>query len=111
MSKFGFHIQKDNQIDFDKADRSLAMRIAKLEPSFNLCINCGTCAGTCSAAQFTDFSFRKICTLVKRGLTEEVKDQLKHCMMCGKCQLACPRNVNTRNIIFQLRKAFVEPEK
>jgi heterodisulfide reductase subunit C len=106
MNKFRFHIQKDNQIDIDKADRSLALRMAELDPTFNLCINCGTCAATCSAAQFSDFSFRKICTLVKRGLTGEVKDQLAHCMLCGKCQLACPRGVNTRHILMQLRKAI-----
>ena len=111
MSKFGFHLQKDHQIDYDNADRRVAIRVAALEPTFNLCINCGTCAATCSAAQFTDFSFRKICTLVKRGLTNEVKEQLNHCMMCGKCQLACPRGVNTRNIILHLKETIVELEK
>jgi Heterodisulfide reductase, subunit C len=111
MNKFGFCIQKDNQIDYDKADRRVAIRVAEVEPTFNICINCGTCAATCSAAQFTDFSFRKICILVRRGLTDAVKDQLKHCMMCGKCQLACPRGVNTRNIILQLKKTIIELEK
>jgi heterodisulfide reductase subunit C len=27
-------------------------------------------------------------------------------MLCGKCTLACPRNVNTRNVILQIRKYF-----
>jgi heterodisulfide reductase subunit C len=111
MNRFGYSLQRDNQIDHDRADRRMALFVAGREPTFNICISCGTCAGTCSAAQFTEFSFRKIVLLVKRGLVPLVKQEIEHCMMCGKCQLACPRGVNTRNVIFQIKTALQMLEK
>jgi heterodisulfide reductase subunit C len=27
-------------------------------------------------------------------------------MLCGKCQLACPRGVNTRNVILTIQRAL-----
>ena len=110
MSEFGYRIQKDAQIDYDKADLRVARLVAEREPTIRVCLNCGTCAATCTAAQFTDFSFRKISLFVKRGLIPLVKEQLQKCMMCGKCQLACPRGVNTRNVLTQTRKAILEIE-
>ena len=104
MINFGFKISADRQIDFDANDRSVAVQMAKLEPTFNICISCGTCAATCSAAKFTDFSFHKVVTLVKRGEMSGLKSKLSQCMLCGKCVIACPRGVNTRNIVLQLNR-------
>lgn len=105
MIEFGYAITKDRQIDFDKNDRSIADFVRKHEPSFKICISCGTCTATCSAANFTDFNFRKLQLLVKRGEIAGVKEEIKKCMFCGKCYLACPRGVNTRNVIIQIIKA------
>jgi heterodisulfide reductase subunit C len=104
--KFGYVITRDRQIDFDANDHTMAGIVASAEPSLNLCISCGTCAATCSAALFTDFSLRKIILLVRRGETGDLKKEISKCMLCGKCQLVCPRNVSTRNLILQISKAL-----
>lgn len=106
MKNFGYTINKDRQIDFDKTDKRIARYLREQEPSFNICIACGTCSATCSAANFTDLNLRKIITLVKRGGTEGLKTEISKCMLCGKCFLACPRGVNTRNIILKINQAF-----
>jgi heterodisulfide reductase subunit C len=106
MINWGFQIQKDRQIDFDRNDRQIAVEVEEHEPSIRLCISCGTCAATCSAGEFTDFSLRRIILLVKRGELEGVVSELSKCMLCGKCQLACPRGVNTRSVILQISKAL-----
>ena len=103
---FGYAVTRDRQIDIDANDHSLAMAVAAAEPSLNLCISCGTCAATCSAAQFTDFSLRKIILLLRRGETKTLEKEISKCMLCGKCQLVCPRNVSTRNLILQISKAL-----
>lgn len=99
MIDFGFEIQADRQIDLDKADKRLSELIRNGEPSFNICISCGSCAATCSAGNYSSLSFRKVIHFIKRGETEQVKSEIKSCMLCGKCQIVCPRGVNTRNII------------
>jgi heterodisulfide reductase subunit C len=108
MVDFGFSLQKDNQIDFDANDRSIVKRIAVLEPTFRICISCGTCGATCSAGQYTDFSLRKIITNLKRGEYKDLEETLSKCMLCGKCQIACPRGVSTRRLLIVTRKVLRE---
>jgi heterodisulfide reductase subunit C len=106
MEKFGFVISKGRQIDYDSNDRRIADYIIKNEPSFNNCISCGGCASTCTAANFTRFSLRELNILIHRGENSMVRDELKKCMLCGKCTLVCPRGVNTRNVVFLAKQAF-----
>jgi heterodisulfide reductase subunit C len=106
MPEFGYKITKDRQIDYDKNDKNLFLTVAKLEPSIYQCISCGTCAATCSAGQFTNYSLRKMILLLKRGEDKEVITTISKCMLCGKCQLACPMGVNTRNLILCIQNAI-----
>jgi len=105
-SRFGYFVSKDRQIDFDGNNHEVARQVAAAEPGLNLCISCGTCAATCTAAKFTDFSLRRIILLVKRGETKGLAIEARKCMLCGKCQLACPRGVSTRNLILQINRVL-----
>jgi heterodisulfide reductase subunit C len=106
MEKFGFTISKGRQIDYDANDRQIAEYIYKREPSFRICIECGSCSATCTTGNFTRFSLRELQILLKRGENEPVRQQIKKCMLCGKCTLVCPRGVNTRNVILLAKEAF-----
>ena len=104
--RFGYSVNKDRQIDFDRNNLAVARAVADAEPSIHLCISCGTCAATCSAANFTDFSLRRMILMVRRGELTGLKTEIEKCMLCGKCQLACPRGVSTRNLVIQINKAL-----
>jgi len=106
MEKFGFSILKERHINYDANDRSIAEYIYEREPSFRICIECGCCSATCTSANFTRFSLREVHILLKRGENESVREEIKKCMLCGKCILACPRGVNTRNVVLLAREAF-----
>lgn len=106
MDKFGFDISKGRQIDYNANDRSIAEYISEREPSFRLCIECGCCSATCTTGNFTRFSLRELQILLKRGENEQVGENIKKCMLCGKCTLVCPRGVNTRNVVMLAREAF-----
>jgi len=106
MIDFGYNISNDNQIDYDNTNKSVAAYIRSKEPTFDLCISCGSCASTCSAANKTDFSLRKINILIKRGEITGLEAEIKKCMFCGKCQLVCPRGVNTRKLILFIIRAL-----
>jgi len=105
-TQFGFTVHKDRQIDLDNAELDLYRKICAVEPSIHLCFSCGTCAATCTAARLTSFSLRKIILQVRRGQLQGLQDEVKNCMLCGKCQLACPRGVSTRNLILQINKSL-----
>ncbi len=106
MPNWGYTVNKDNQIDFDKNSFDIKQKVIGLEPSFEYCMACGTCSGTCSAANFTQFSLRRINIHISRGETNDLLKEISKCMLCGKCTLLCPRNVNTRNLILSMRKVF-----
>jgi len=108
---FGYTITRDRQIDFDANNHDICKIVAKAEPTLNLCISCGTCAATCTAGQFTDFSLRQVILLLRRGETNGLAKEISKCMLCGKCQLVCPRNVSTRNLIIQISKALYDNNK
>lgn len=105
MVNFGYSTLPVHILDLDKANLDLANQLSVDEPSFRLCIACGSCSATCTAGKFTSFNFREMCHQIRLGESKKAIAESEKCMMCGKCTLACPRNVNTRNIIRLIRKA------
>jgi len=106
MINFGYTINTDRQIDYDNNDRRIAAFLSEHEPTFRICISCGTCTATCSAGNFTYFNLREMIVMLKRGETRQLKEDVTKCMLCGKCQMACPRGVNTRNLILSIHRAI-----
>ena len=101
---FGYKISQSSKIDMDTATRDIALQVLRHEPTFASCIGCGACMATCSAGQFTPFNLRQLMLLTMRGQTEQIRIEAEKCMLCGKCQLICPRGVNTRNIVLTLHR-------
>lgn len=103
MIDFGYTPNISRSVDLDKKDLSLLDALTQDVPSFKRCIGCGGCAATCSARQHTDFSILKCNFLFRRGEYKQLQQELDKCLLCGKCLLVCPRNVNTRGMIIQMR--------
>ncbi|MBQ0094590.1 MAG: 4Fe-4S dicluster domain-containing protein [Bacteroidetes bacterium] len=108
MPDFGFSIKKSRGEDLDKVSLEKYRHLLEREPSFKRCFQCGCCSATCSARQFTDFSIRHIHTAFRRGDYEPLEEELKKCMLCGKCTLVCPRGVNLRSLIINMRQLLDE---
>ena len=108
MGKFGFAISTGCLIDYDNNNKSLYYFLKDNEPSIQLCIGCGACTATCSSGNMTNFNFRKLHLLITRGEINDVEREITKCMLCGKCKLVCPRGVNTRNIIFTIKRWILE---
>jgi heterodisulfide reductase subunit B len=111
MNKFGFSISQGRQINFDEIKTDKVDKLLELVPSFKLCIGCGGCTAACTAAGFTDYNIRRIHTAFQRGQYTGLEEKLQRCMLCGKCLLVCPRGVNTRSLIVNMRRILsnVEP--
>ncbi len=110
MIHFGYSIQKDRQIDFDSNNRRIIDFVRTGEPSVDWCMNCGTCASGCTAAQSTDYSLRRMIALARRGEEQEIMSSVFRCRFCGKCLNGCPRGVNTRNIVYLMQLAVKKIE-
>jgi heterodisulfide reductase subunit C len=104
MREWGYTLTKSNQSDLARIDLRLIETIGMLEPSIYWCIGCGTCSATCTSAQFNDFNPRKTFQSIRVGRIENLRDEISKCLLCGKCQMVCPKNVNTRNILSNLKR-------
>jgi len=105
MIEFGYSLQSNRQIDFDLNDRRMLKYVRKNEPSIDWCMSCGTCASGCTAGATSDFSLRRMILMTRRGEVDELKTNIFRCRFCGKCINACPRGVNTRNVIYWMQQA------
>jgi len=106
MSKFGFSVKESRTIDYNKFDDRLLHYVLVHEPTFLLCISCGACTATCSAGNLIDFNIRRMSLHIRRGELSQLSEEIDKCMFCGKCQLICPRGVNTRNVILLIKKGI-----
>lgn len=107
---WGYSIAEARVISYDKNDKTFAAYLARKSPDSKLCVGCGCCTASCTAGNLTDFNIRKLQMLVKRGENNEAKSQLHKCMLCGKCQLVCPRGIDTRKMILTMLE-FLNREK
>jgi heterodisulfide reductase subunit C len=105
MIEFGYKIQADRQIDYDSNNKRILEFVRNGEPSVDWCMSCGTCASGCTAAVTVDYSLRRLIILARRGMEKDILDTVHRCRFCGKCFNACPRGVNTRDIIYLMQLA------
>lgn len=70
------------------------------------CIQCGTCAGACPYGEHMEYTPRRIITMLKAGLIEEVfdSDSLLKCVNCYMCMSKCPRQIRLTEILLPLVK-------
>lgn len=108
MIDFGYTVSKPRRIDIDRNDMTLCDGILSSMPELQTCIGCGTCTAVCTAGNLTDFNFRRVHTLVRRGEYRGAYEAMNKCMLCGKCRLACPRGINTRAVVLLLKNKLSE---
>ncbi len=104
MTDFGFGLSRSSVIDLDKTDLELYHRLESIEPDVRICMACGSCSSTCTAAPWNGMSLRKVILDLGRGL--DPSDMLRGCMLCGKCTMVCPRGINTRHLLLSLCRIY-----
>ena len=69
------------------------------------CHQCGKCSSGCLAANFFDFSPRKIVAMVQLGMIEELltSEVIWHCAQCLLCKERCPRDAGPSDVIQALQ--------
>ena len=101
---FGYTISKPRAIDIDRNNLRKSDEILREMPELQACIGCGACTAVCTAGNLTEFNFRKVHTLVRRGEYQGAYEEMNKCMLCGKCRLVCPRGINTRGVVMLIKR-------
>ena len=103
---FGYVFAEARNVDMNLPVHESVNMLLEKEPSLSACIGCGNCAAMCTANHFAEMRFYRLNLQMKRGLMDDLKKHAANCMLCGKCQLTCPRGVNIRRAVMLINEVF-----
>ena len=70
-----------------------------------MCIQCGTCGGSCPSADDMDHTPRQIFAMIRAGMREEVLRSSTPwmCVSCYYCTVRCPQEVHITDVMYTLK--------
>src|SRR5512136_2587662 len=75
-----------------------------------MCIQCGTCAGSCPVAIVMDHTPRALFAMLRAGLREEVlrSNTPWICVSCYHCVVRCPQEVHIADVMYTLKSMAIK---
>jgi heterodisulfide reductase subunit C2 len=75
-----------------------------------MCIQCGSCGGSCPSAAIMDHTPRMLFAMLRAGMRE---DALKSntfwvCVSCYHCVVRCPQNVHIADVMYTLKSMAIQ---
>jgi len=74
-----------------------------------MCIQCGTCGGSCPVAQDMDHTPRMLFAMLRAGMREEVLSSNTQwiCVSCYHCVVRCPQEVHIADVMYTLKSMAI----
>lgn len=78
-----------------------------------MCIQCGTCGGSCPSGQDMDHTPRQLFALVRAGMEDEVlaSNTPWYCVSCYYCVVRCPQEVHITDIMYTLKSMAIRANR
>lgn len=75
-----------------------------------MCIQCGSCGGSCPSAAAMDHTPRMVFAMLRAGLREEAlkSNTFWMCVSCYHCVVRCPQNIHITDVMYALKGMAVE---
>jgi len=75
-----------------------------------MCIQCGSCGGSCPAASDMDHTPRRLFAMVRAGMREEVlrSNTPWICVSCYHCVVRCPQEVHIADVMYTLKSMAID---
>lgn len=75
-----------------------------------MCIQCGTCGGSCPSAAAMDRTPRMLFAMLRAGLREEAlrSNTFWVCVSCYHCVVRCPQNIHIADVMYTLKSMAIE---
>jgi len=79
--------------------------VARLE----MCIQCGTCGGSCPSAADMDHTPRMLFAMIRAGMREEAlrSNTPWICVSCYHCVVRCPQEVHIPDVMYTLKSMAI----
>ena len=74
-----------------------------------MCIQCGTCGGSCPSAADMDHTPRQIFAMIRADMREQVlrSNTPWYCVSCYYCTVRCPQEVHITDVMYTLKSMAV----
>lgn len=91
-----------------KEDQSLLKEVSAKTAGIShveMCIQCGTCGGSCPSASAMDHTPRAIFAMLRAGMREEVlkSNTPWMCVSCYYCTVRCPQEIHITDVMYTLK--------
>lgn len=79
--------------------------VARLE----MCIQCGTCGGSCPSAADMDHTPRMLFAMIRAGMRDEALQSNTPwmCVSCYHCVVRCPQDVHITDVMYTLKSMAI----
>ncbi|GAB4484678.1 MAG: 4Fe-4S dicluster domain-containing protein [Anaerolineales bacterium] len=78
-----------------------------------MCIQCGTCGGSCPSAADMDHTPRALFAMLRAGMRQEVLHSNTPwiCVSCYHCVVRCPQEVHIADVMYTLKGMAIKARK
>jgi heterodisulfide reductase subunit C len=75
-----------------------------------MCIQCGSCGGSCPSADAMDHTPRMLFAMLRAGMRETAlrSNTFWVCVSCYHCVVRCPQNVHIADVMYTLKSMAIE---
>ncbi len=105
--------ERSDFIELVAEDMSLVQMVESKTPGdarLAMCIQCGTCGGSCPSGPDMDHTPRQLFAMLRAGLgTEVLKSNTPwYCVSCYLCTVRCPQEIRITDLMYSLKRMSVE---
>ncbi len=78
--------------------------------TLDVCLQCGTCGGSCPSGADMDTSPRRLFAMLRAGLKDEVLSSNTpwYCVSCYYCTVRCPQDIPITDLMYTLKRTAIE---
>ncbi len=79
------------------------------ESRLEMCIQCGTCGGSCPSGADMEHTPRQIFAMIDAGMKKEVltSNTFWYCVACYYCMTRCPQEVHITDLMYTLKRMAI----
>lgn len=80
------------------------------DPRLTMCIQCGTCGGSCPSGADMDYSPRELFAMIDANMRKEVlrSNTPWYCVSCYYCMVRCPQDIHITDIMYTLKRMAIQ---
>ena len=105
----GIQVEPQNAVNFFEE----VMASTPGDTRLQMCIQCGTCAGSCPSADDMQHSPRQLFAMIRADMREAVLDSSTpwYCVSCYFCTVRCPQEVSITGVMYTLKSMAIKAGK